>query len=418
MVMTSHLGSTRHPLLAGVDALTQALEVAATGNPVFLSTAEKAQVLRSLAQAKEQVEGLLLGVLTATEDVAAEAGARSASAWLGHQTRADYGPSARQGRLADALDARWLQVGAALVEGRMSVAQAEVVVAALDALPKEVPGEVLTKAEAHLVDLAAQHTPRELRRLGRRVLEVVAPQAFDDEERRLLECEEALARRRTFLSMRDNGDGTTDLKGRVPDSVADRLRTYLEAHTAPRRTTKDDETVSPIGLAGAGDRRLYPQRLGEAFCSLLEHLPADLLPVHGGTATTLIVTIGLDDLAQGVGCGDLATGGRISVGEARRLACTAGIVPAVLGGKSEPLDLGRARRLFSGAQRKALVIRDRQCRAEGCTIPAAWCEAHHAGQPWAHGGRTDLAEGVLLCSWHHHRAHDPPTSTGDSPTET
>ena len=54
-----------------------------------------------------------------------------------------------------------------------------------------------------------------------------------------------------------------------------------------------------------------------------------------------------------------------------------------------------------------MIIRDRECRAEGCTIPAAWCEAHHWGRPWAQGGRTDLKDGVLLCNWHHHRAHDP-----------
>ncbi|MGI8521716.1 MAG: hypothetical protein ACR2K3_00165 [Nocardioides sp.] len=42
----------------------------------------------------------------------------------------------------------------------------------------------------------------------------------------------------------------------------------------------------------------------------------------------------------------------------------------------------------------------------GCTIPAAWCEAHHATTSWATGGRTDLADGVLLCGWHHHRVHD------------
>ena len=46
------------------------------------------------------------------------------------------------------------------------------------------------------------------------------------------------------------------------------------------------------------------------------------------------------------------------------------------------------------------------CRAQGCTVPATWCEAHHAKDPWSKGGRTDLADGVLLCSWHHHRAHD------------
>ena len=53
-----------------------------------------------------------------------------------------------------------------------------------------------------------------------------------------------------------------------------------------------------------------------------------------------------------------------------------------------------------------MIIRDRECRAEGCTIPAAWCEANHWGRPWAQGGHTDLKDGVLLCNWHHHRVHD------------
>jgi len=73
--------------------------------------------------------------------------------------------------------------------------------------------------------------------------------------------------------------------------------------------------------------------------------------------------------------------------------------------------------LFSKAQRKALRLRDRRCRAVGCTIPATWCEAHHR-RPWALGGSTDLDDGVLLCSFHHHRAHDPtyhtaPQADGD-----
>ena len=118
-----------------------------------------------------------------------------------------------------------------------------------------------------------------------------------------------------------------------------------------------------------------------------------------------MVTIDLQALADQLG---VATVGDtpITADQARRLACTAGILPVVLGGESQVLNLGRSRRLFSPAQRKALALRDQTCRAEGCDIPAAWCEAHHAGTPWAAGGRTDLADGVLLCSWHHHRAHD------------
>jgi len=80
------------------------------------------------------------------------------------------------------------------------------------------------------------------------------------------------------------------------------------------------------------------------------------------------VMIDLDTLRTGLGSAETSTGQTITAGQVRRLACTAGIVPVVLGARSEVLDLGRTRRLFSPAQRKALAIRDRTCRAEGWDI--------------------------------------------------
>ena len=169
----------------------------------------------------------------------------------------------------------------------------------------------------------------------------------------------------------------------------------------------------------AGDpvaRLAYPKRMGQAFVQLLETLDPTRLPIHGGDATTLVVTIDLDalkaDLATadligaGLVPGDDLTGDQITAAQARRLACTAKILPVVLGGDSLPLDLGRTRRLYTPAQRKALLVRDRTCRGEGCDVPGTWCEAHHL-HPWHTGGRTDLADGVLFCSHHHHRAHEP-----------
>ena len=97
----------------------------------------------------------------------------------------------------------------------------------------------------------------------------------------------------------------------------------------------------------------------------------------------------------------------ISPGDVRRLACGAGIIPAVLGGPSAVLDLGREQRLFNRAQRVAMTIRDKGCRAEGCDRPPSWCEAHHFTTPWANGGNTNLSDGVLLCGHHHRLAHHP-----------
>ncbi|NYG06459.1 hypothetical protein BJ986_000946 [Phycicoccus badiiscoriae] len=96
----------------------------------------------------------------------------------------------------------------------------------------------------------------------------------------------------------------------------------------------------------------------------------------------------------------------MSASEARRLACNAGLVPAVLDGASLPLDLGRAERFFTEAQRVALATRYDACAAFGCDRPYAWCELHHE-DPWHRGGKTDLALAVPLCGHHHRRAHDP-----------
>ena len=47
-------------------------------------------------------------------------------------------------------------------------------------------------------------------------------------------------------------------------------------------------------------------------------------------------------------------------------------------------------------------------------MPAAFCEAHHV-VPWSRGGKTSLEDTKLLCSFHHHRAHDPAWETRHHP---
>ena len=219
---------------------------------------------------------------------------------------------------------------------------------------------------------------------------------------------EKRSRAETRLNLRDRGDGSSEIVGRIPTPLAQRLKTYLDAYTSPRR--------HPLGNPlGDVDLLPAPRRRGEAFCALLENLPFSGLPKHGGTATSVMVILDLDDLKADSGWAETSTGDRMTVEQARRLACQAGIIPVVLGGKGEILDLGRTRRLFSPAQRKAMAIRDRHCTADGCDIPAAWCEAHHHRQPWSQGGKTDLADGKLLCPFHHHRAHDPRWETHHHP---
>ena len=260
--------------------------------------------------------------------------------------------------------------------GDVNVAQARVIVEALDALPEDLGDDLVVKAEAYLVEQAAVFGPRELRHLGRGVLEHLAPEVADEAEYQRLLAEETRAQAATRLSFTPRGDGSTDLHARVPDHVANRLRTYLDAYTSPRRT--------PLGEV---DQLPVARRRGEAFVAFLENLPDTGLPTHGGTTTSVMVTLDLDTLLTGLGVATTTTGDRITAEQARRLACQARIIPVVLGRKGEVLDLGRSARLFSPAQRKAMAIRDRECTTDGCSIPAAWCEAHHWRQPWVSGGQ-------------------------------
>jgi hypothetical protein len=395
-----------HPLLRCLAAVDEALDDVAGLDPTFLATGEKARALVAVDRELSRLEGLRLDLLAASSDVAADAAARSAGVWLASETRSGAPSGVRDQKIAQAM-ACWPDLLVALRAGVVNAAQATVIVHALEALPPDLDAELAAKACAQLVADAGHFGPRELRVLGRRVLEVIAPEVAEAQEAALLAAEEQRARAETRVWFRPRGDGVTDVCARVPDHVADRLRVYLDAFTSPRRRHLDSTGhVEPASPLGDIDGLSLLRRRGEAFCALLEHIPADRLPIHGGTATSVVVTLDYDTLCSGVGAAELSTGGRVTATEVRRLACTALVLPAVLGGAGEVLDLGRSRRLFSPAQRKALGIRDRICRAADCDIPAAWCEAHHAAQPWVDGGRTDLADGVLLCPFHHHRAHD------------
>ena len=205
------------------------------------------------------------------------------------------------------------------------------------------------------------------------------------------------------VTRRELGDGLVRITADLPVLHADLLYTQLHAYASPRRDHLEGlDRRDPT----TGERLPYSLLLAQGLCSLLERLPREAATLRGGSAATVVVTIDHDKLTSQLATAGLSTGTRISAGEARRLACNAGIIPVVLGGASRPLDVGRKKRFHDSAMRLAMGLRDQTCRAEGCDIPADWCEAHHL-RPWSKGGGTSVEDGVLYCGWHHHRAHDP-----------
>jgi len=385
-------------MLAGVHAV---LDEAAADSA--LVSGDYATAVREVDRALARLQAVRLALVAAADKaaVAAGSGMSGTGAWLSQATRTTGAAAAGQVALAGALE-MLPATGAALREGVVSAEHAAVIAAATRRLPTTLDPDARAVVEAGLVDQAKRLDPAALRKKARRALERVASREEADRHHdQVLRDEEARARDKTRLTLHDNHDGTVTGHFTVPTLAGAILKKILGRLASPRRGrlgSSQDQT-GPVG-----DAVDWAHRQGEAFVELIEHLPTDRL--HGKTAATIVVTLDQTQLLGDLAAAGVDTGDQISAGEARRLACGAGILPAILNGGSLPLDLGRTQRFFTEAQRVALATRHTTCLADGCDRPYAWTELHHR-DPWARGGRTDLDKAEPLCGFHHHRIHDP-----------
>ncbi|WGW12384.1 DUF222 domain-containing protein [Saxibacter everestensis] len=169
--------------------------------------------------------------------------------------------------------------------------------------------------------------------------------------------------------------------------------------------TSPSSAAAPAEDPAGADSRSYQRKLLDG---LIGHCARALRTgaVHsGGTAASIMVTIDYDTLyAKTSGHGVLAHTGPVPVSTVRELACDANLIPVVLGGTGQILDVGATRRLFTPAQRRAIIARDHGCIMPGCTAPASWCATHHVHYH-SHGGPTSTSNGALLCEHHHGVIH-------------
>lgn len=413
-----------HPwagLLRGFEAELDALGgIGLTG----LSDVEVAESLdaadRLVARLTERRWALL--VEAERRDLATELPGTSAgtstAAWWAARSRTPVTVARREVRWAELVE-RHPDVLAALSAGSVHPDQAVVIAEAVAGLPAQLGPELRAQAEAHLLSEAQQWDAARLRVLARHLEEVVDPEGADERVGRRLEAEERKAARSTELRLWDDADGRTHGRFTLPALQGAMLRVALESllnpsvpssrnEAAPRLEQAHADDLEP-GQLVSGGRRWRSELLGEALGQLVERFPVDRLPRTGGVAAQVVVTIEHEVLSDAVGPG---VGGRVlgadvelSVGQARRLACAAGVLPAVLGTGSAVLDLGRRRRLHSQAQRLAKAIEQGgTCAIGACDRPSTWADAHHP-RAWSDGGLTDVANLVLLCPRHHTLAH-------------
>jgi hypothetical protein len=299
----------------------------------------------------------------------------------------------------EALPGRHPLVEAALDEGRIGADAARIFVETLTHIEPHTTPQELAAAEEFLVSRCGELSIPQLARLGREMRDYWDPDGAAPRE-------EAL-RAKSGLRILKMRNGMVRYIIDAHPEAAGWINTAIDARTAPRREVRfSDEDESPVDEA-LEDTRPLPQRRLDAVVSMardsIRHDDGDM----SGTPVVLLVTTTHEALATGVGTATIfGVDEPISAATARRLACEAKIVPVVLGGESQPLDLGQGRRLFSEYQRYAMAIRDGGCGWPGCQVPPSQCEAAHL-EAWDQAGRphgpTDIGNGMLLCPFHHRR---------------
>src|SRR5699024_3302003 len=86
------------------------------------------------------------------------------------------------------------------------------------------------------------------------------------------------------------------------------------------------------------------------------------------------------------------------------LCCDSELVGQIWNGPDTVLNQKRTQRLFTTAQRRAILARDRGCQAPGCSVPAVYCDIHHI-KDWLAGGLTSERNATTLCPSHHAAVH-------------
>ena len=279
----------------------------------------------------------------------------------------------------------------AIENGLVSMSNARMIAEAITSTARR---EAATTDEAKLIELASTLTPvhlrRELDRWGRTIDQSVGDATAED------------LRAQRSLEISKRASGMTEITARLDPESADLVATAIEARM---KAEWDHETDTEHAA------RTATQRRADAFIGIC----ADWL---SGTATTtsnsaaimrsrphISVIVDLATLQTGTGVAVTERGTVLTAEAARRICCDAGISRIITNGPSQVIDVGREQRTFQNAARKVLTLRDRGCRFPGCNAPPSWCQAHHHN-PWNNNGSTDTRNGYLLCTRHHHNAHE------------
>jgi hypothetical protein len=268
-------------------------------------------------------------------------------------------------------------------DGKINLAQLNIIIRTLANLPeadRDTAEQILLRAAEHV-------DPKDLERLARELEAAIDPDAEDKRAARRY--------RSRYLTAATTFAGMVHINGVLDPENGAALLAALAPLMAPQ---------------GEDDPRSAGQRRADALGQLArDALARESLPDINGAKPLIQVTISWDDLREQLGLGSIGSPGHdlpLDAGTIRRMACDANILPVILGGPSDVLDIGRISRTWPLAIRRAAALRDSGCTFPGCRAPIAFCELHHI-RHWVRDlGPSSLFNSAHLCVRHHHLVHN------------
>jgi Domain of unknown function (DUF222) len=363
-------------LLSAIAALAAA-DSHATAAPALLVDTE------TLLAAQRQLDGLIARRLQAMDarDVSVHECGRHLRAWLAEEQGMSTDEAGRRVAVARALPFH-PQLAAAMDAGDISHDHARVILSCL----RKLVADWQVAAEPELIKVASEDGMAALIALCQAIR--VRSGADEDAE---------------AAAQRQYRDRWATLSTTFEQMV------HLEAMLDPESGATLQAALAPMMVPTEADERDTAQRRADALTDLARFsLDHGDLSDHNGERPQVMITLSWAELRDGIPPGQLSTatmnGTPITPATARRIACDANIIPAVLGGHSEVLDLGRSTPTWSRAQRRARRIEDNGCTWPKCQAGLDRCRIHHLTY-LSHGGPTDLNNGTNLCTFHHWLVH-------------
>jgi hypothetical protein len=302
----------------------------------------------------------------------------------------------RQGLTGEELPPTLHATALAFAQGLINAEHVSEIRKAVKKLPTWVDTTTREQFEVDLVRTAVGHGPKELKdsaELTLFLLDQDGPEP-DDAER---------GRRRGVTMGKQKTDGTTELTATLSPELRAMVEVLFAKYAAPGMCNPADSEPCTSGTPSQeqidNDHRTLSQRQHDALTVILRiALMSGELGQLNGLPVTVIIRTTLQDLESRAGVGTSGGGTVIPIRDVVRMAGHANCHLAVFDkATGSALELFRARRTASPAQRLMLIAREGGCTKPGCTVGAYGSQAHHVVEDWVDGGNTNVDEMGLAC---------------------